>query len=254
MKLSHDFLGTFNKSQFDRFLAFARSQLPLVEARKNHLNAELARVGQVVFQYDHGVPLGYAGDPPNSYLGKLLAAYEVLGGDSFKDLRVRVRAQPVHIIRGDEITDAQVTSSGEPLGGKGLLDGPSATLMQLGRGWLEATLRDRFNRLERKIRRAMDYTDQLNAEIEDLERIQQVAEVRGSLEYAAAQIQLLLGDRTYRAIYDDQGKDPYGQKVYAQYSSYDAEQSDNPDTEVEREVTGGGQRQNSGYVGPGETA
>ena len=108
--MSHDFLGTFNKSQFDRFLAFARSQLPLIDARLLHLNAELARVGIVIFRYDNGVPLGYAADPPQSYLGKMLAAYEVLGGNPFRDLRVRLRTDPVFIRRGDTLTDAQTTA------------------------------------------------------------------------------------------------------------------------------------------------
>jgi len=250
--MAHDFLGTFNRSQFERFIAFARSQLPLIVARRNHLNAELARVGQVVFQYNNGIPLGYAGDPPNSYMGKLLAAYEVLGGDPFKDLRVRMKTQPVFIIRGDETTDAQVTSGGEPLGGKGLLDGPTAVLMTIAKGWLSETLHGRFNRLERKIRRAMDYTDQLTTELEDLERLQQAAEIEGSLEFVAAQVEQLMGDRGYRAIYDDKGEDPFGQKVYAPLASYDAKQPDNPDVEQTREIEGtGGQKQSGGYTAPG---
>jgi len=252
--VAHDFLGTFNRSQFERFIAFARSQLPYVVARRNHLSAELARVGQIVFQFDAGgIPLGYAGDPPDSYMGKLLAAYEVLGGDPFKDLRIRVRTQPIFIVRGDETTDAQVTSGGEPLGGGGLLDSPTAGLMQIGRGWLADTMQARFNRLERKIRRSMDYADQLNTELIDLEKIKQVAEVAGSLEYVAEQIGQFIGDRGYRAIYDDKGKDALGQKVYARFSDYDAEKPDNPDIEVDREVTGD-QRQSAGHVGPGEIA
>ena len=252
--MSFDFLGTFNRSQFERFIAFARSQLPLVEARLLHLNAELARVWLVVFRYDDGSPLGYGADPPQSYLGKMLAAYEVLGGNPFRDLRVRLRTDPVFIRRGDILTDAQTTSGGEPMGGKGLMDGPTAGMMQIAKGWLEETTKSRFNRLERKIRRAMDYTDQLQDEITDLNRIRQSAQIRGSLEYIAAQIQLLMTDRTYRAIYDDQGKDPGGLKVYAQLSAYDVEKSDLPDIGDTREITGGGQRQADGYFGSGETA
>lgn len=48
--MSHDFLGTFNKSQLDRFLAFARTQLPLVDARIQHLEAEMNRLGVAAFR------------------------------------------------------------------------------------------------------------------------------------------------------------------------------------------------------------
>jgi hypothetical protein len=251
--MAYDYLGTFNRSQWEKFLAFARSQLPYVTARIRFLSLEISRIGTVSFKYDEGVPQGYAATPTDSYLGKLLAAYEVMGGDPFQNLRVRQKTQPVYILQGDESTPPQFTSSGEVVGGKGLLDGPTAELMRAAREWVDETLQARFNRLERKIRRAMDYSDQLQQEALSLQVIQQAAQIEGSLEFIAAQIDEYLMDHNYRAIYDDSGSDPFGLKVYAPFSSYDGAPPKDPNADVHRErVTA--QREDSGYRGPGENA
>jgi hypothetical protein len=248
--MAHDFLGTANKSQINRFLAFARSQLPLVEARIQHLQAEVSRIGTITFRYNKGVPLGLSGNPSNSYLAKLLAAYEVLGGNPFIDLRVRLKTDPVYMLPGDESTSPTHMSNGEVIGTKGLNDGLSAELMRSARTWLDDTLQARFERLERKIRRAVDYSDQLKDEITQLQTLQKAATVTGSLENIAGQLQQLLGDKNYRAIFDDGGKDPYGFTTYAPFSAYDAAPSQDKNA-VDR-VAPMPQRQNTGFVGPGE--
>lgn len=249
----HDFLGTFNKSQFTRFIAFARSQLALVEARIAHLNIDAERIGRLVFSYDsNNMPIAVAASPAESYLGKLLAAYEVLGGNPFYDLRTRSRSQALFVVAGSESSAASLMSNGEPLPVRGLRDAYSAELIRKVRTPLNDTLNFRFERLERKIRRSIDYVDQLEDEIADLRVLQSAATVDGSLEFIANQIQELFGDRNYRAIYDDGGNDPTGINVYAPFSQYDVEPSQDP-------VVGGPtrevfrpQRQDSGFIGPGE--
>lgn len=248
--MAYDWLGTFNKSQLDRFLAFARTQLPLVDARIQHLEAEQNRLGTVAFRYDQGVPKEFIADPAESYLGKLLAAYEVLGGNPFHDLRVRLRTDPVFAIRGSETTPMQFMSNGEVIGARGLADAPSAEIMRQARVWLESTLNGRFDRLERKIRRALDYADELEREITNLKLIKQGVEIDGSFEQLADQLVQLISDPNYRAIFDDAGKDPFGLTSYAPFSSYDATPSNDPNL-VDR-TADTAQRQNKGYVGPGE--
>jgi hypothetical protein len=244
--MAHDFLGTFNRSQFERFLAYAKSQLPLVAGRIQHLQAEVARIGTIVFRYSKGVPQGYAADPPESYLGKLLGAYEVLGGDPFIDLRVRLRNDPVFRVKGTEIQGSQYMSNGEVIGAKGLSDAPTAELMHDAKEWLHATLEYRFGSLERKIRRAVDYSDELQNEIATLNTIQTAASVSGSLEHIAAQISQYLSDQNYRAIYDDGGGDKFGFNVYAPFSSYDVGGDGTRTADT-------AQRQNTGFVGPGSS-
>ena len=249
--MAYDFLGTFNQSQFEDFLTFARSQLPYATARIRWLTAEMGRIGVVSFQYNQGVPQGYAATPEDSYLGKLLSAYEVLGGNPFLNLRIRQRNQTVYIIQGSETEPAQYTSSGEVVGGKGLLDGPTAELMKVAKGWMDEVLQARFNRLERKIRRALDYRDQLEEEIRELQTIQLAAETEGSLEFIASQITEFINDPNYRAIYDDGGKDRFGLKTYAPFSSYDAGPPEDPNADVNRKrVTA--QREDKGFKDAGE--
>src|SRR6478609_4380559 len=239
--MSFEFLGTFNRSQFERFLAFARSQVGLANERILHLQAEADRIGTITFRYSNGVPQGFSADPPASYVGQLLQAYEVLGGNPFVDLRVRLRTDPIYLIRGTEVDSPQYMSNGEVIGAKGLSDSPTAELMRQAQSWVDGTLQARFGNMERKIRRAVDYSDQLQLEIANLKTIQLAATVVGSLEYIASQINQFLVDQNYRAVFDDNGGDRFGFNVYAPFSSYDV---------LNGQATSA-QRQNSGFVGPG---
>lgn len=249
--MAHDYLGTFNSTQFARFISFARSQLPLLPTRIDHLEAELLRVGELTFVFDsNNVPTQvYATE--GSYVAKLLAAYEVLGGNPFLDLKIRNRTtQPVFVVRGTGDQDAQYLSDGRPLTTRGLLDARSANLMRDLRDPIQETLRVRFEALERKLRRAVDYSDELRKEIARLRVYQLAATEEGSLEYVASRIEALFSDRGYRAIFTDEvSGDPLGLNTYAPFSQYDVERSTEtaaPDREVR-----GPQRQDSGFVAPG---
>lgn len=221
--MAHDtFLGTFNKAQFDRFATFARSQLPLIQARIDHLETERSRIGTIQFTWEQGRsgrPATFTADPPQSYIGKLLSAYEILGGDPFLDLRLRLRANPVFVQAGDVDVGPSVMSSGEAIGERGLSDATSGDLVALGRGWVDDTLRRRFSGLERKMRRALDYSDELGVEIRSLQRARLAATSTGSFEFFAAQIDDLLNDPNYRAITTDD--DPLALLAYAPFAPYD---------------------------------
>lgn len=253
--MAFDFLGTFNASQFARFIAFARAQLPLVESKIEHLQAEKSRTGTLVFTFgDDNVPLAVAADPAESYLGKLLAAYEVLGGNPFFDLRTRSRSQALFVVRGTEANPPMAMSNGEPLPGGSLQDAFSAELVRKLRTPINEALDYRATVLERKIRRALDYGDQLDLEIIDLQTMQAAATTEGSLEFVANRIQQLFGDRNYRAIYDDGASDPLGISTHAPFSQYDVEPSQNPAIGGPNRIVERPQRQDSGFVGPGGTS
>jgi hypothetical protein len=142
--------GTFNQSQFDRLVAFVQLQKTTIADRLRHLYAELDRLGTLSFGYDaDGVPLGYATvKPPDSYIAKLVSAYEVLGGDAEFDLKVRSMNQPVFLIRADEATSAQRLSNGEILRQPGLADAYTAELTRQLQSWLSETMQYRRNALE----------------------------------------------------------------------------------------------------------
>lgn len=248
--MSHtSWLGTFNRSQFERFLAFARSQLPTLEGRVSHLNAELARVGELTFVFDSSNQPIQVSATDGSYIAKLLAAYEVLGGNPFLDLRTRNTDQAIYVLRGTEDQDAQYMSNGEPLTTRGLQDSLSAELVRKLREPLLDAIARRFGSLERKIRRALDYTDELRKEAARLDVYQRAATEEGSLEYIASRIEQLFSDRNYRAIFDDGGGDPLGINTYAPFSQYDVEKSTDQNAPDRKAL--GPQRQNSGFVAPG---
>jgi hypothetical protein len=239
-----DYLGTFNQGQFDRFSTWATSQLSTIDARIKHLNAEIYRVGKVTLSYDRGIPTGLTADPSDSYMAKLLACYEVKGGNPFIDLRTRDVSDPVFLEKGDETVAAHTMSNGEPVPGKGLADSPSAEAMSVLRGWLETTLDSRFGRLERKIRRALDYQDQMVLEIAELNAR------RADLAERLDQVNQMIADPNYRAITGD--TDPLGIMSYAPYSSYDVPTVAAPDSPTKREAVTP-QRQQGGIVKPGQT-
>lgn len=251
--MAHDsFLGTFNKSQFSRLVQFARSQLPFTSARIRHLRAELGRTGALQFRFgDDNVPESVTANPSDSYLGKLLAAYQVLGGNPFFDLRSRNKDQAVFIPQGTAAMPPSTTSSGEVMGARGLQDAFSAELIRSLRTPLQETLDYRFSLLERKIRRAIDYADQLQEEITSLEVLRAAATTKGSLEFIANQVQQLISDRNYRAIYDDQAADPLGLNTYAPFSQYDVEAATDAALSTPGRVVERPQRQDSGFVSPG---
>lgn len=220
--MAHDFLGTFNKSQLDRLVAHVRAQGGLVQGRILHLETEKNRIGLPVFKYDEkGVPIGYSVDPPTSYIAKLMVAYEVLGGDPFYDLNLRLRTSPVYKQAGSEMEEPELMSNGEVIGAQGLADGVSATAVQELKAFVPDTLYWRRERLERKIRRALDYFDQLDAESQALQLMQLDDSATGSVENLYKYLTELIADPTYRAIYDDKGKDPNGKLPRAPFSSYE---------------------------------
>jgi hypothetical protein len=261
--MAHDtYLGTFNQAQFERFLEFARSQLSLIEARQAHLAAEMTRVGVVVFTYSsNGVPTGYSADPSTSYLAKLLAAYEVLGGNPFIDLRARVKTTPVFVVAGDENVSPNLMSSGDVIAQKGLSDATTAQLMRQARSWLDETLWSRSGRLERRIRRALDYYDALQEELDHLTVIQQAVTTKGSLEEVAAQISVWINDPSYLAVLPLSAEiDAYGFQNHAPEAPYappvmttpDGQSLTNPNAVGRVAGVEGTQKYSGGIAEPGQ--
>jgi hypothetical protein len=115
---------------------------------------------------------------------------------------------------------SKVLSNGEPVPQQGLADAPSGNAVREIKRWFSGNL-DRLESLELKVRRAIDYSDSLQEEIDLLTKIQLSVENDGSLENLIATVSLMFGDPSYRAITDDLGRDPFGKLIYAPMSSYD---------------------------------
>ena len=245
--MAFDFKGTFNFSQLKRFEAFARAQKADLVGRITHLVAEQQRIGALSFAFSaSGVPSLYVPED-GSYIGKLVAAYEVLGGDPFFDLNIRTRSQAIFLKAGDETTPGQVLSNGEILGTPGKADAQSGELMDDLRGWMYDAQEYKREYLERKIRRAVDYAEQLSDEITLLTTIASAVDVEGSFENVFSLLTQLINSPTYRAVYDDKGKDPMGLKTEAPFKPYAAGPLRAPD-DLWGKNTG-----TTGVIEPGET-
>lgn len=243
--MAHNFLGTFNLSMFNRLATYARAQVKDIPARIQHLAAEQARVGTVVFKFDKATVVSYEPLPSDSYVGRLLRLYEVFGGDPFFDLAVRQKnTQALFLQRADETRKAQVMSNGRVLATEGLADAPSAFLIQQMKDWMHESLQYKRDNLERKIRKAIDYSDQLAEEMVVLQTIQDAETVDGSLENLIAQAKKLISDRHYRAISDDKGLDPDGTMTHAPYAPLEPGPA--------RPIIDGYYRTHDGYVTPND--
>lgn len=220
--MAFDFQGTFTASQLERFKTYVRDQTQLIDDRIAHLEAERDRIGNLAFAYDSGgLPTALASDPPQTYCGKLYGAYVALGGDPEFDLQVRSTSQPVFQLKGSDVQESQLMSNGEVIGLKGLNDAESALLMQQMRSWVQDDLQRRREYLERKIRRALDYADQLTAEISSLRVIRSSLDTDGSLEFLIKDMEALATDKRYTAITDDTANpDPYGKFARAPVAPY----------------------------------
>lgn len=218
----------------------------MVTERINHLQYESERVGRLYFEYDaDGVLEGWAIEPEESYLDRLFKAYEVQGGDVLHDLNCRARENPVFRRRGTEADESQLMSNGEVIGTPGLADALTGSFVRALREPHDDVIRWRRDYLERKIRRMLDYYDQLQLEIQDLRASLGAETTDGSFLWWVAQVNRLIDDPEYRACYDDGGSDPHGKLVYAPFSAYDV----GPDRGPAQST----QRQTGGVVKRGET-
>jgi len=238
--MSHDIQGTFTASQFARFQTYVRNQVQLIDARIAHLQAERDRVGNLAFAYDSGgLPTAFKDDPPNTYCGKLFGAYEALGGDAEFDLQVRNASQPVFRLEGSETQPAQLLSNGEVISVLGMADAPSATIMQKMRKWIEGDLHRRRDYLERKIRRAVDYAEQLDAEIKELKLLKASVDTEGSLEFYIKEMGTLITDSAYMAATNDEANlDPHGKLARAPMAGYTPSEKGATATSYERTLDG----------------
>lgn len=220
--MAFEILGTFTASQFTRYSTWLQAQTGQVQARIQHLQAEIDRIGGLSFAYDQGgVPTHITPSDETTYIGALYQVYEALGGDPEFDLQVRSMAQPVFLTQGTENQLSQLMSNGEVVGTPGLQDANTAELIRQARDWVFDVQFYRRDLLERKIRRAMDYVDQLQAEVTLLQGIMADASTAGSLAFILAGINGLITDRTYVPAQNDaNAPDPHGKMAYAPVAAY----------------------------------
>ncbi|HEY8098331.1 MAG TPA: hypothetical protein VIE65_19900 [Methylobacter sp.] len=170
--MAFNFFGIYSTGQWESFLAFAKIQKMELRLRKRWLQAELTRNGIFTTQYDGDVAVSFTA---NGYAGKLLAAYKILGGVPERDLLLRTRDQPVFKTKGTNIGIAQdgtstggfsdIYSNGRRERGGQRFDRDLGLAVTRLKGWQLESIKFKRERLEYKIRKALDRQDELQLEI-----------------------------------------------------------------------------------------
>lgn len=172
--MAFNFFGTFTTGQFLKFTVFSKYQEKDINKRIDWLNAELQKIGVFITEYDdNDHPVSFTVTPSDSYAAKLLLAYKVFGGNPEQEMLLRTRDKPVYLKRGTSLgNDPMDTTSGQSTeytngrtdrGGQRFDRDLGIQVWKLKHWQLESIKRKR-EALEFKIKKALDYSDQLSEE------------------------------------------------------------------------------------------
>jgi hypothetical protein len=180
--MAFNFFGTFTTGQFEAFENFTKLQQLDLLLRKAWLDRQIQRVGKFSTTYDDaGIPIEFAITPRNSYAAKLLEAYKILGGTPEFDMLLRTRDKPVYLTSGPSLSiteDQLVTggysslySNGRRNRGDQRFDRNLGLKVEKLKKWQLGAIKQKRERLEFKIKRALDYVDQLEQELVLINRL-----------------------------------------------------------------------------------
>jgi len=176
--MAFNFFGTFTTGQFECLRAFTQIQRRDLYLRKRWLESELRRVGKFSTKYDGYTPDSFSAFPANSYAAKLLKAYKILGGSPEKDMLLRTRDMPVFLTTGREFENnpnevgvsgaSAIYSNGRRDRGTQRFDRDLGLRVMTLKNWQLGAIKFKRERLEYKIKKALDHSDQISQEIESI--------------------------------------------------------------------------------------
>lgn len=179
--MAFNFFGTFTTGQLQQLVDFSFIQERDLAKRRLWLIAQLTRNGVFSTEYDPQTHLPKAfSASAGSYAAKLLQAYRILGGTPEKDFMLRTTDKPVFLTRGKNIDTgvagadpsagySDVLSNGRRIRGSQRFDRDVGVLVDRLKSWQSEAIKRKREHLEFKIKRALDYSDQLQREIAVLE-------------------------------------------------------------------------------------
>lgn len=195
--MAFNFFGTFTTGQWEDFKAFSKIQAMELRLRRAWLQRELLRVGVFTTSYDGPNPVSFTA---TGYAGKLLQAYRILGGVPEQTMLLRTRDKPVYKTKGHELTvDPGATTSGgysdvysngrRERGGQ-RYDRDIGLRVESLKAWQLESVKFKRERLEYKIKRAMDYSDQVQQEISLIDKLLDIG--LGSFDDQLTQVEILI--------------------------------------------------------------
>lgn len=178
--MAFNFFGVMTSGQWEAFKAFARIQRVDVELRVAWLQKQLSMNGLFITEYDGPTPVKFSATA-GSYAAKLISAYRVLGGVPERDMLLRTSDKPVFKTKAQNIstttagqTDggfSDVYSNGRRDRGVQRFDRDLGLRVERMKSWQLEAVKAKREALEFKIKRALDYSDQLQKEISFLTQV-----------------------------------------------------------------------------------
>jgi hypothetical protein len=174
--MAFSFYGTFTTGQWEQLRRFALVQAADLGARIAWITRELSTVGIFETQYDsNSNPISFTCAGPTSHGAKLLQAYRALGGTPETDFLMRTSDQPVFLTQGPPIQmndpsgaaqggSSTTFSNGRQYPGAQRFDRDLGYPIELFKRWQLEAIKRKREHLEFKIKRALDYSDQLQNE------------------------------------------------------------------------------------------
>ncbi len=172
--MAFSFFGTYSTGQWEVFKAFSNIQHKELVLRRAWLQKQLSMNGIFSTVYDGPTPVSFTCSA-GSYGAKLLTAYRVLGGVPERDMLLRTRDKPVFKTKGTNVatttagqTDggfSDVYSNGRRERGTQRFDRDLGLRVERLKGWQLEAVKAKRERLEFKIKRCLDCSDELRKEI-----------------------------------------------------------------------------------------
>ena len=180
--IAFNFYGTFSTAQLQELVDFSNIQEQDISDRILWLGRELEMNGVFTTIYDPitKYPTSFSCSPPSSYGSKLLQAYKILGGTPERDMLLRTSDQPVFLVKGTNISNdpneqssgySETYSNGRLYRGTQRFDRDIGQKVQRLKLWQLEAIKRKREHLEYKIKRCLDYSDQLQNEIDQLTTI-----------------------------------------------------------------------------------
>jgi hypothetical protein len=168
--LAFNFFGTFTIAQWYEFKDFVSIQRAELGSRANWLTQEIQRIGVMSITYDGDTPTSFTA-PDNTYMGKLLLAYRMLGGVPERDMLLRNVNQPVFLHKGTTQSTPETFTNGRQNRGSTIFDRDQGLLVDKLKKWQLESIKMKREHLEYKIKRTLDYSDQLQSELNTVKQL-----------------------------------------------------------------------------------
>ncbi len=173
--MAFNFFGTFTTAQLEMFRRFSKLQEQDIKKRIAWLNFQILRVGVFSTEYDDttGFPVSFQVSPLNSYGAKLLQAYKILGGIPEQEMLLRTSDKPVFLTRGPDFDYAPGDTTGgysdeysnmRRNRGSQRFDRDIGLIVDRMKFWQLEAIKRKREKLEFKIKRTLDYSDQIQTE------------------------------------------------------------------------------------------